>query len=98
WINLAELLYRRNDWPGCYAAAVRGLSIPQGSIGYMCDPHCFGPTPDDLAAIAAWQLGLPEAALTHARTALTYAPEDARLLANLVFIEGEVNGEQPIGF
>lgn len=91
WINLAELLYLRSDWPGCYAAAVRGLSIQSEGSGYMSDPHCSGATPDDLAAIAAWNLGLHDAALMHARAALTFAPDDARLQDNLALIE---NGKE----
>ena len=87
WINLAEMLYRRGDWPGCYAAAIRGLSIPPGGSGYMNDPHCFGATPDDLASIAAWQIGLREIALDHGRAALAHAPNDDRLKANVELME-----------
>ena len=57
----------------------------------MSDPHCSGATPDDLAAIAAWNLGLHDAALMHARAALTFAPDDARLQDNLALIE---NGKE----
>lgn len=90
WINLAETLYRRSDWPGCYAAAVRGLSIAPGDSGYMSDPHCYGATPDDLASIAAWHIGLRDVALTHARAALAFAPDDQRLKANVELMEHEL--------
>lgn len=95
WIALAEACYLIQDWPGCYAAAVKGLSIPLQPDGYMSDPHCYGATPDDLAALGAWNLGMKQAAVIHARAALQYAPEDERLRKNLVFMESESLSEAP---
>ena len=83
WVELAEAHYRAKDWVNSYAAAVKALSIPPGANGYMSDPHAHGPTPHDLAAIAASNLGWREEGLRHAEAALALAPEDERLRRNV---------------
>ncbi|KPL68422.1 hypothetical protein SZ64_10000 [Erythrobacter sp. SG61-1L] len=87
WIALAEAYYKLEDWPNCYAAAVKGLSLSPPPDRHVRDPRCYGATPDDLAALGAWNIGLHEVATRHARAALAYAPEDERLRNNLKFME-----------
>lgn len=83
WRDLAEALYKVADWPGCYGAARKALSLTTPFPGYMSDPQAWGYSPDDLAAIAAWNLGLKPEALEHAERALAFVPDDARLKANV---------------
>ena len=90
WLGLAEHYYREAAWPECYAAALRGLAVVAPSSGYPTDPHYWGALGDDLAALAAWNLGLRDAALRHAQRAAQLAPWDERLHANVRFMESEL--------
>ena len=83
WCEVAMLAYRYGRWTECYGAATSALAITDRELVYTCDPEVWGPQPHDLAAIAAWHLGMHEKAVEHARAALALAPDDARLQANL---------------
>ncbi len=86
WLDLADALYERRDWAGCHAAATRALATPAAPTAVMNDPRTTGAHPHDLASFAAWQLGRREEALRHAEEALSLAPDDARLQANVARI------------
>jgi tetratricopeptide (TPR) repeat protein len=86
WVDLAEALYFRQDWAGCYAATTAALAIPAGAAHFMNEARSFGALPEDLASVAAWNLGLAEAALAHAQRALALAPDDERVRANVAFM------------
>lgn len=90
WRDLAEALYIAQDWPGCFGAARKALSISQPFPGYMSDPLAWGYSPDDLAAIAASNLGLKGPALEHAKRALEFEPQDERLRRNVEVIAAEL--------
>ena len=47
------------------------------------DPAVWGHQPHDLAAIAAWNLGLKESALAQAKLAVELSPDDLRLRRNV---------------
>lgn len=87
WIAISEHYYTAGDWPNCYASAVKGLSLEVIKDGYPLDPHYFGATPHDLAALGAWNLGLGEEAVAQAHMAVKLAPGDERLLKNLAIME-----------
>jgi len=83
WTNLAKALYRQGEWQECYEAACRAILVsdrPTSNADYRkggrIDPH-------DLAAIAAWHLGLLAAALLHAEAALENDDTNARLVHNV---------------
>jgi hypothetical protein len=59
----------------------------------MSDPHAWGFTADDLAAIAGWNLGFFADALGHAERALAMNPGDARLQANVALIARSLAGK-----
>jgi glycosyltransferase involved in cell wall biosynthesis len=86
WCELAMLYYRQNRWAQCYGACMRALSIDKRDWVYTCDPAVWGYWAHDLASVSAWHLGLKDVALEQARLALSFAPEDERLKANVGFM------------
>lgn len=98
WVSLAETYYSANDWPNCFAAAKKSLSIARSHDGYTKDPHSYGPAPHDLAALGAWYIGLHAEAIEHARTALSLKPDDVRLKDNLALMEKQfASQDKPTG-
>lgn len=83
WVELALLLYRLQDWSGCYVAATTALRITERELVYTADPAVWGARPHDLAAIAAWHLGMGEEAQRHGAAAVELDPGDERLRTNL---------------
>jgi len=88
WCEIALLMYRQARWAECLAYSMRALQIVDRELVYTCDPAVWGHWADDLAAVSAWQLGLKELALKHAKVALEKSPTDPRLQGNLRLIEG----------
>lgn len=88
WCEVATIAYRQHQWAECYGAAVSALAITNKELVYTVDPDVWGAKPHDLAAIAAYHLGLKDAAILHAENALKYDPENERLKSNLELIRG----------
>ena len=72
---------------------MRALSIKNRELVYTVDPIVWGPRPHDLAALAAWNLGLKDAALEHGKLAVELDPNDGRLKDNLSWYLGEKGQE-----
>ena len=89
WIDLATLYYMRSQWQECYGAAMRALSIKDREFVYTVDPIVWGPRPHDLAALAAWNLGLKDVAIEQGSLAVELEPNDDRLKDNLAWYMGE---------
>ena len=83
WCALALYSYEQCNWSECYYAASTALNITFREQLYTSDPMAWGFQPHDLAAIAAWNLGLSDKALMHALNALELAPDDTRLQDNV---------------
>jgi len=83
WVELARVYYSREDWPGCYFAAKRALSITERDLTYFTEPGAWGAEPYDLAALAAYNLGLFSEAVEHGEQAHRIEPLDQRLKENL---------------
>jgi len=83
WVELSMQAYRLGMWHESYSAAKSALQIQDKQSVYTMDPEVWGAKPLDLASIAAWNLGLNAEAVSFCREALKFAPNDARLLANL---------------
>jgi len=94
WVLLAQLLHARGDWPECYAAATRALSVKHRGNTYINEAEVWGSLPHDLAAVAAFNLGLEEEALEHAEEALKTTPGDERLLGNVKMIQDLIQTKQ----
>ena len=89
WCELAFLTYEQSRWEESFAYAMRALRIKERAMVYTCDPAVWGARPHDLAAIAAWNLGLKDIALEQAKLALSLEPDDKRLQDNVRFMSGE---------
>lgn len=86
-VELARHYYYHSNWAECYKYAQKALSITNHPMDYTCNEESWGSLPDDLAAIAAWNLGLRKEALEHARNAAAKGIGDERLQNNLRVIE-----------
>lgn len=58
------------------------LDIKNRELVYTVDPSVWGALPHDLAALAAWHLGLRDEAVKHGGAALAIEPTNPRLLQN----------------
>lgn len=93
WCELAMLYYHQARWPECYAAAKRCLALTFREMLYTVDPIVWGARPHDLAAIAAWNMGLRAEAVEQGRLAAELEPDDDRLQNNLLWFEKTMSGE-----
>ena len=84
-VELAQHHHNQREWQACYDAALAALAITERPLEYLCENFAWGHTPHDLAALAAYHLGLPEQARAHGARALEFAPDDQRLRTNLDF-------------
>ena len=83
WLDLAEELHGRGDWPNLFWACVNGLERTRRTNSYLDEPHCWGFRLYDLAALAAWRLDAMDKAVEWGTKALELDPENGRLKANL---------------
>lgn len=89
WCGLGTLYYTQARWQECYGAAMRALAIKDREFVYTVDPAVWGWQPHDLAALAAWNLGMKEIAIEQGKLALDLEPENGRLRDNLLWYTGE---------
>ena len=89
WCELAKICYMTQRWPECLGAALTALTITNREKLYTVDPAVWGFQPHDWASIAAWNMGLRDVAIEHARKAVAMAPDDMRLRRNLELVTGE---------
>lgn len=89
WCGLSTLYYTQARWQECYGAAMRALAITNRELVYTVDPAVWGAQPHDLAAIAAWNLGMKDIAAEHGKIAVDLSPDDQRLKNNLEWFMGK---------
>ena len=87
YVECAKLAYLQNDWPMVFCMVEHALHITEKSRTYVNMGYSWDYTPDDLAAIACFWLGMYARSLEHAKAALLFSPGDQRLLGNLRIIE-----------
>ena len=85
WVELAQHYYDNQMWEKCLAVVKVALNIEVKPLEYLNDPKAWSELPYDLAAIAAYNLGHKEEALTYGEKALMLNPTDERLKKNLEF-------------
>lgn len=88
WVDLAKYYYNQNSWQGCLWASERALEITDKPLEYLCEEFAWGFAPYDYAAISAYNLGMKDKAKEYGNKALLLAPDDARLINNLVYYKG----------
>lgn len=86
YIEFAKMCYDLKDWSMVYFLTLEALKIKEKSRTFVNMGYSWDYTPDDLCAIASYRMGLLEESLIHGKAALTYKPEDARLINNLKLI------------
>jgi glycosyltransferase involved in cell wall biosynthesis len=92
-VELARYYYQHANWQACWQHAQLALAITTHPMDYTCSEEAWSWLPHDLAAIAAWNLGLRQEARTHATQALAALPTDTRLQNNLRVIEDWFNSQ-----
>jgi tetratricopeptide (TPR) repeat protein len=86
-VELARYYYQKAEWQPCWEHAQKALAINTHPMDYTCSEEAWSWLPHDLAAIAAWNLGLKQEARTHAQQAVQALPTDTRLQNNLKVIQ-----------
>jgi tetratricopeptide (TPR) repeat protein len=87
WLAFALFCVRRRFYAGAYAAACRCLQQTDRPLNYMSSSASWGALPHDVAALAAFHLGLAGPCLQHYADALKLAPNDGRLKADFQFCQ-----------
>ena len=90
YVELAFLLYEREEWDGVLYFTACALAITHRPRTYICEAAPWGSLPHDLQAIALYRTGRVEQALEHTRRALELEPGNARLRGNAALLEGEL--------
>ncbi|XOQ44826.1 MAG: Glycosyl transferase family 2 [Clostridium sp.] len=90
YVEFAQMCYQLGDWPAVFSLTEQALKIHQRSPVYVNAACAWDHTPDDLCAIACYQLGMYERSYEHAKAALSYTPNSARLKRNLELIAKKV--------
>ena len=92
-VLLARYYYMRRDWDMCLSWAENALLIKEKLLDYIVEDFAWGFEVYDLAALASYNLGLYEQALSYGEKALELNPTDERLKRNLVFYREKVINE-----
>jgi tetratricopeptide (TPR) repeat protein len=94
WCELARICYLTERWAECFGAAMTCLYVAKREKLYTVDPAVWGYQPHDWVAIAAWNLGMKDVALEHARKCVELEPNDMRLRRNVELIERDLAPKQ----
>jgi glycosyltransferase involved in cell wall biosynthesis len=86
WVDLAQHYYENSAWSLCLGAAQRALDVKK-TLEYLCEADAWGAKPYDLAAIAAYRVGLRDLAKWMGVQALKLEPENERLKSNMKWYE-----------
>jgi tetratricopeptide (TPR) repeat protein len=86
YVEFAQMGYETGDWALTLFMAEEALKILEKSPTYVNMGYAWDATPEDLAAIAAYRMGLYDRSLMHAKNALQLTPNDGRLKRNYELI------------
>jgi len=81
-LELAWMLYQRQDWEGVLFLTGRALGITERVKNYMTENFAWGSLPWDLRSLALYRLGRGKEAAKAAEEALRLSPGDERLQKN----------------
>jgi len=91
YLALSQYFYKLSNWTECLDYAKKALSITKHPMTYISTPEAWGARPYDLAAIAAWNLGLCKDAYEYGTTAVALDPNDVRLKNNLTIFKQKIS-------
>lgn len=99
YVELAQYAYFQRDWETTFFMCEEALKINNRSDYYINMGYAWDHTPNDLAALGAYYLGLYDKALEHAQKAAAIMPQDTRLQNNVEIIKSKCVGqsEQKMG-
>lgn len=83
YVDLAYHYYMSEEWDECLSWARKALAITEKPLTYLVESAAWGGLPHDLAAIAAYNLGLFAEAKEYGAEAVKLSPGDDRLISNL---------------
>jgi len=86
YLDLAFLYYNNKMWRECLEALNKLFEITDKPIDYITESSAWEGMPYDIGAVAAYNTGDMKLALKYVEAALSYTPDDERLLANHKFL------------
>jgi tetratricopeptide (TPR) repeat protein len=89
FVELSEFYHDQKRWEECLVMAENALSITEKPLEYLCEEFAWGHMPYDFAALASYNLGNMEKALTYGTKAVELNPDELRLQSNLAFYSQE---------
>ena len=87
YIDLAHMLYQREEWEGVLYFTACALAITVRPRSYICEAAAWGSLPYDLRSMAFYHVGAYREALEAVKKALELEPGNERLKSNLTFME-----------
>jgi len=87
YLDLARMLYQRQDWDGVLYATGCALRITQRPRSYISEADSWGSLPHDLRCISYYRTGRVEQALEEAKKARAMEPGQERLQENVRILE-----------
>ncbi|MDR1914681.1 MAG: glycosyl transferase family 2 [Clostridiales bacterium] len=88
YVEFALMAYNISDWNAAYYFSEEALKITRKNTTFVNMGYAWDHTPNDIASLACWNLGLHKKALEHAKKALAISPIDKRLRENVRLMEG----------
>ena len=95
YVHVAGLAWAKHDPVGTLYWARQALNCSDENRSHASDPACYGDAPADLAYSSAYELGLMQEALQHAREAARRNPDSKRHADNVAALERMVVEEGP---
>lgn len=86
-VELGMVFYRKNDFEKALMFMEEAILIQEKPLDYLCEDFAWGSLPYDVAAISAFNLGKKDLALRYGAVAVTYEPDNQRLINNLLHYE-----------
>jgi glycosyltransferase involved in cell wall biosynthesis len=93
YIECAKIACALENWEMVFYMVQQALKIEKKSSTYVNMGYCWDYTPYDLEAISCYWLGMYEKSLNCAKKALSFSPNDTRLINNLSIIESKFINE-----
>ena len=82
YVEMALLEYRNANYLRVIEYCTLALTIKKNKMSYINEQFCWDHTIDDLFSISYYNLGIYDIALYYVDRAISYAPNDKRLLEN----------------